>query len=319
MASAVQFALISSGALAGAWAVWRLRERRMFRRRKAARALHALIEEVVSSSAAEEILSRLNAALPGIFRITDVRVYLYDRAERALRPAAGADSAVSLCFRNRTPLAASDLLRRPEALGAAVAGPARAVLLAPMLRRGEAAGVLEMMHASEPRKFSSAERAAVQHLANLVAATLRRIEQQSIREQVLLSERLGGETIGRLLSVARADSDAGEPAAVVQGSAPARPLTLLLIESDETEARRILSLVAGRGHRVVPVASGEEAMELSRRFGFDAVMCDPRLLCMNEELNRAVAAAGGQVLAKSAAAEDLDRALSVAASRLVVE
>jgi signal transduction histidine kinase len=55
------------------------------------------------------------------------------------------------------------------------------------------------------------------------------------------------------------------------------PLTILVIEPDESSQRRLLTGLGEAGHRVVPVNSAEEAVDLLRRIPFDAVFCSTRL------------------------------------------
>ena len=63
-----------------------------------------------------------------------------------------------------------------------------------------------------------------------------------------------------------------EPAPESRVVPPAsRALTLLLVEPDATERRRLLLALADRGHRVVP-AHAEEAADLAQRISIDAVL-----------------------------------------------
>jgi GAF domain-containing protein len=50
-------------------------------------------------------------------------------------------------------------------------------------------------------------------------------------------------------------------------------LTALVIESEETAQRQILSLLAARGYRVVPVTNADTGLELANRMRFDAAFC----------------------------------------------
>jgi signal transduction histidine kinase/CheY-like chemotaxis protein len=202
----------AAAAVIGVLSLWWLRERRMAAQRRATRSLLALAEEIIAASSAGQIVERLTAALPGILRVTGVRVYFADRAAGVLRLVGGTpgepnasvpldsapDSGVALCFRNRTLLAIPDLRRSPLGPAAGGGGAARAMMLIPMLRQGEAAGVIEVTHAWRPRPFSRDERAVAQHLANQVAAALGLLEQQSLRERMLRSERLAAS--GQLIS-----------------------------------------------------------------------------------------------------------------------
>jgi signal transduction histidine kinase/CheY-like chemotaxis protein len=61
----------------------------------------------------------------------------------------------------------------------------------------------------------------------------------------------------------------------------ARTLTTLLVEPDEPARRQLLLLLSQRGHRVVPVASAEEALDLAGRFHFDLVGCSLALPGLN--------------------------------------
>jgi signal transduction histidine kinase len=199
-------------ALAGTLSVWWLRERRMAAERKTRRSLLALAEEIVTASSAGQIVERLTAALPGILRITGVRVYFTDRADGAMNLVGaapgqprvtiqmdgGPDSGVALCFRNRALLAIPDLRRSHLRPAPGAAGPVRAMMLVPMLRRGEVAGIIEVTHALRPREFSPDERAGAQHLANQAAAALGLMERQSLRERMFRGERLAAS--GQLIS-----------------------------------------------------------------------------------------------------------------------
>jgi signal transduction histidine kinase len=208
----VESLVVAFAAMAGALSIWWLRERRMAAQRKTMRSLLTLAEEIVAASSAGQIVERLTAALPGILRITGVRVYFADRIEGAMNlvgaapdqprvsiPMDGApDSGLALCFRNRALLAIPDLRRSPLHPAPGAGGLARAMMLVPMLRQGEVAGIIEVTHASRPRQFSPDERAAAQHLANQVAAALGLMERQSLRERVFRGERLAAS--GQLIS-----------------------------------------------------------------------------------------------------------------------
>ncbi len=54
-------------------------------------------------------------------------------------------------------------------------------------------------------------------------------------------------------------------------------LTLLLVESDASRGRRLVKSLSDREHRVVPVRSAEEAIDLTQRLRFDAVFSSVRL------------------------------------------
>ncbi|MBE7543909.1 MAG: hypothetical protein M9913_22255 [Bryobacteraceae bacterium] len=72
-----------------------------------------------------------------------------------------------------------------------------------------------------------------------------------------------------------------------------RSLTLLLLAPESTESRHLVDLFAARNHRVVPVASDNEALHLCRRLRFDALLAavpaaDPSWIQLHERSNRHV-------------------------------
>ncbi|MEB2363744.1 MAG: GAF domain-containing protein [Bryobacteraceae bacterium] len=72
-------------------------------------------------------------------------------------------------------------------------------------------------------------------------------------------------------------SGAGEEAPAVSE----RSLTALLVEPDPIVRRQLLLMVTARGHRVVPVAQAEQAVEMVPRLRFDVVFCSVRLPGLN--------------------------------------
>ncbi len=246
--------MIALAAMAGALIVWWRRERRMAAQRRSMRALHALAEEIIAAPSAGEIVDRLTAVLPGTLRVTSVRVYFWDRVERTLNLVgstqgeprtsisldSGSEAGAALSFRNRTLLAISDLRRSPLRHAPIGAGPMRAAMFVPMVRKSEVVGVLEMAHAAHPREFSPDERAAAQHLANQVAAALGLLEQQSLREQVFRSEKLAAS--GQLISgVARELRAPLEAISDLAGRIPNRGLEVSAIVREARRAGEIVS------------------------------------------------------------------------------
>jgi CheY-like chemotaxis protein len=61
----------------------------------------------------------------------------------------------------------------------------------------------------------------------------------------------------------------------------ARMLTVLVVEPDVATQRKLLAVLAGRGHRAVPVPGAEEAIELVHRLRFDVTFCSVRLPGLN--------------------------------------
>lgn len=90
-----------------------------------------------------------------------------------------------------------------------------------------------------------------------------------------------------------------------------RPLTALLVASEETSRPHLLNLLSGRGHRVVPVANAQEAADLVRRLRFDLVVCPVHLPGSNwiEFFQKVRHKIGAFVVLTEVYSEDLARAL----------
>lgn len=58
-------------------------------------------------------------------------------------------------------------------------------------------------------------------------------------------------------------------------------LTALVVEPDLAFQRKLISLLSERGHRSIPVATGEEGIDISHRLKFDLVFCSARLSGLN--------------------------------------
>ena len=77
-----------------------------------------------------------------------------------------------------------------------------------------------------------------------------------------------------------------------------RMLTTLLVEPDAGRQRALVRDLTARAHRVVPVVSAEEALDLVQRLRFDLIVCSSRLPGLNwvEFLERTQGQTGGFVL-----------------------
>jgi signal transduction histidine kinase len=206
--------LIALGfAVSGAW--W-LRERLMRGQREMLETAHQLGEEIPGLSSTAEILKRINSALPRLFRVGRVRLYVHNRGGKALQevlpdpkahpiaialdaPGGGTEAGVAACFLNRTRLLVPDTSRSPYA-GADETGrpPARSLLFVPMFVQGEVIGVLEIGRDKGSRSFSRDEQSLAQHLANQVGLAIQLVGQRSVREQLFRTEKLAA--VGRLIS-----------------------------------------------------------------------------------------------------------------------
>jgi DNA-binding response OmpR family regulator len=60
-----------------------------------------------------------------------------------------------------------------------------------------------------------------------------------------------------------------------------RQITGLIVEPELTAQRRLMALLAERGHRSIPVNTAEDGLDLSHRLKFDVVFCAVRLPGLN--------------------------------------
>lgn len=201
-------------ALGLALALWWMRERRLAAQRRIMKALYSLGEEIIGASSAAEILTTIGSVLPKLFRVSGVRLYLYNRGSRSLEPVPGdfrpQDSipvnapggsppcGAAACFRNQALLTIPDARRSPLFPGPPAAERPRSVMFVPMLAHTELLGVLEIYHNHRTHVFGPHAQVMAQHLANQAALALRLMEEQSIREQLSRSERLAA--AGQLIS-----------------------------------------------------------------------------------------------------------------------
>jgi len=89
----------------------------------------------------------------------------------------------------------------------------------------------------------------------------------------------GGQRFDIILPAVRPAEGFGKQ--VIASEDEGRTLTALVADPDATTRRRLTALLADMGHRCVPAASGEEAIDLSRRLSFDLIFCPARLPGMN--------------------------------------
>lgn len=203
-------AIILTGVLLG---IWWLRERRMASLRRQMLQLNALGEEVIGATSPAEILRRLTVALPALSGASGVGLYIQNRGAKVLEtvhssgaaesidlsaPEVGLASAITACHRNRSPVSIPDTRRSPFFQGREDNRIPRSMLLVPMLAQTELVGVLEISHTESYHYFRPMEQAAMQHLANQVAAAVKLQEQHSMREQLFRSEKLAA--AGQLIS-----------------------------------------------------------------------------------------------------------------------
>jgi C4-dicarboxylate-specific signal transduction histidine kinase len=204
--------LLTVIALITALVIWWLRERILSKQRQWMRALTSLAEEVVSASTPAEISRILNNVLPRLLHGADIEMYIFNRTANTLDPVqedggersriavnaprAGLSSAVALCFRNRASLVIPDVARSP--LIEREQGPLPSTaLFVPMITHQDVLGVLSLTF-DDRRKVTRDAQAALQHVANQIAISLKLQEQKLMREQLMRSEKMAA--TGQLIS-----------------------------------------------------------------------------------------------------------------------
>ncbi len=245
--------------LAGGW--W-IRERRLGAQRRSMRVLHALSEDIIAASSPAEITEILAARLPEATRATSLNLYLFNRRSKALErvpttadpepmaapieaPPEGLASAAVVCFRNRTQLNIPDVRRSPLVKVGPKTSLPRAALFTPLIAQNDVLGVLEVHNDRKLGYFKPEEQAAVHHLANQAAASLKLQEQQAIREQLFRSEKLAatGQLISGVASDLRAPLDSiiqlAESLAAAAG-APAPEAELQRLSAEANRASEIV-------------------------------------------------------------------------------
>ena len=184
-------------------------ERRAARRRRALQRLYQFCERLAASRTSAESLHLVQSELPQLLGVTEVRVYLQDRASRSMQrlEAAGAPSpaavpvmtpervrfrerSVDLCFRNRSLIATPDTRRSPLFDPSQAAETPRSMAFVPMFAGGDVLGVMAAGDADKIHHFSEEDRVVLQHLANQVAIGVKLLERSTLRDRGVGGERL---------------------------------------------------------------------------------------------------------------------------------
>lgn len=203
-------------ALAFAFALWVLFERRARRRRRAIRRLYALGEDMTAPAAPADKLRSLQSSVPAALDVSEVRLYVWDGDAGLLRRVGGTGeeaftvhvgaasgfraSTLALCYTGRAILEVPDVRQSPFLGNDDPRALPPSALFLPMFAQHELMGILEIDGRS-PRRFASDEQAVLQHLANQIAIGMKLLEQQASREQAYRTERLAatGQLAGTLI------------------------------------------------------------------------------------------------------------------------
>jgi C4-dicarboxylate-specific signal transduction histidine kinase len=255
-------------------AAWWFRERRLERQRRSVQASYALSEEIIAASSPTAIAEKLEIELPLVVPATTCQVYLFNRGTRCLErvateenpdpmvalvddPPDGMAHAAVVCFRNRTPLNVPDVRRNPLVKAASGNVLPRSAMFVPLIAQQEALGVLEVDDGNRVGYFSLEDQAAIQHLANQVAASLKLQEQQAMREQLFRGEKLAatGQLISGVASELRAPLESILQLAASMGDYVGQPVPEIDVKQLAAEANRASEIVA----RLVSFAEQEDA------------------------------------------------------------
>lgn len=195
--------------------LWWIREGAMADQRRRLRVMTTLAEEAISATTPAGISKKLHDTLAKILRASDICLYLYNKSTGTLdRVPTAADpeprslniqsptgqfaSAVALSFRNRTLLHVPDTGKSPIMQGEPDEDLPRAVLFVPMFAQHDLLGMMVVKYATKRRISGVDEQVSLQHLANQIATSLKLQEQNSMREQLLRSEKMAA--AGQLIS-----------------------------------------------------------------------------------------------------------------------
>ena len=207
------------GLLVFAFGMWWMREHRMAEQRKSIRSMMSLSEEVLAANSVGEIARKVQNVLPGLLNASNVEVYLFNRMRNTLdripndlspepapisveQPKGAFGSAVALCFRNRALLNVPDFQKSPMVDSRHDLDLPESAVFLPMFAQGEALGVFAVHFRMRVQTLPN-QHAALQHVANQIAASLKLQEQQSIREQLLRTEKMAA--AGQLISAVAHD------------------------------------------------------------------------------------------------------------------
>lgn len=205
-------------ALVVAGNLWWWRERRQRAQRRVLRGIIRLSENLLDAPSPREILARLQKQTPALLGATHIDLYLFETADDVLRSVSTGDTeavctpvstpigdfagAVALCFRNRALLRIPDTRNSPI-LRARVPNQPSGAVFVPMFAQGDPIGVVAVYLSRRVLLANPDQDVALQHLGNQIAASLKLQEQQTIRDQLIRTEKMAA--AGQLISAVAND------------------------------------------------------------------------------------------------------------------
>ncbi len=279
------------GAVAAAGGALLARERHRKAQRQANQILHALSESITATASPSEIAQSLAEQLPSVSQATSVRLYLHNHKAKSLElvptredpdpmaiavdaPLEGLANGVVKCFLSRATVHIPDVRRNPLVSAGWQPGVARSAMFVPLLAQQDRIGVLEVASSKRVGYYSREDQAAVQHLSNQVASSLKLQEQRTVREQLLRSEKLAAtaqlisgvadELSEPLDNIQRlAESFSGDLAPHDPGSADVNAAVPPAISQIVSESRRASDILARLISFAHPEGASAQAVDVS--------------------------------------------------------
>jgi signal transduction histidine kinase len=185
---------------------WWVRERQILRQNRTLRAVLALSEEAIAIESQAALTRRIDSVLKPLFGACAVELHILSVSSNTLEGTGNADGllpdsipadctigslggAVAACYRNRALLTIPDTQASPL-ITEHREGLPRAAILVPLFAASDVVGVLTILFRKRKRAPQTTQITALQHLGNQIASSRKLLEQQSIREQLLRSEKM---------------------------------------------------------------------------------------------------------------------------------
>jgi len=281
------------GAIAALGGAFLARERHLKAQRHANKILHSLSESITATASASEIAQSLAEQFPAVSQATSVRLYLHNHKNKSLElvptredpdpmaiavdaPLEGLANGIVKCFVGGATVHIPDVRRNPLVSAGWQPGVARSAMFVPLLAQQDRIGVLEVASTKRVGYYSREDQAAVQHLSNQVASSLKLQEQRTVREQLFRSEKLAataqlisgvaGELSEPLENIQRLAESLSGPADFASGDlgstgkSPAAPSELRQIASESRRASDILARLMSFAH---PEYASAQAVDVS--------------------------------------------------------
>ena len=207
--------IYGGAALLAVLGIWWIRERQAAGQKRIMRRMMSLSEELLTAPTAIELARNLEAAIPPLLGPSVTSLYVFNRGAKTLErvitdllperysievdvPMGTLAAAAALCFRNRALLEIPNTRKSPLVNSTLESTDPRGATFVPLFAQNEPIGVLAIHHRRSVNRLNTDQRNTLQHLGNLIAASLRLQEQRWMRDQLLRSEKMAA--AGQLIS-----------------------------------------------------------------------------------------------------------------------